>query len=127
MRMGETRLDEAALRPGSPLDEALDALRAELAGPDAVVAPLLQRLRHTGRSFAQALAMRLGLPRRGAYVHHRVLPERNALRCARARRRRADPHEGVRFAGGVPTGAKWSSRGAPNTVSCLAGDLPQGY
>ncbi|WP_437990315.1 hypothetical protein [Sorangium sp. So ce145] len=127
MRMGATRLDEAALRPGSPLDEALDALRAELAGPDALVwLRCCSAFGHTGRSFAQALARRLGCRVAGhTYIIAFYQSGTHSLRPDETPS--WDPHEGVRFDGGVPTGAKWSSRGAPNTVSCLAGDLPRGY
>ncbi|WP_437574993.1 hypothetical protein [Sorangium sp. So ce887] len=127
MRLGETRLDEAALRPGSPLDGALDALRAELAGPDALVwLRCCSAFGHTGQAFARALAGRLGCRVAGhTYIIAFYQSGTHSLRPGEAPS--WDPREGVRFSGGEPAGAAWSSRTAPNTVSCLTADLPPGY
>ncbi|AGP39838.1 hypothetical protein SCE1572_38310 [Sorangium cellulosum So0157-2] len=127
MRLGASRLDEAALRPGSPLDAALDALRAELAGPDAVVwLRCCSAFGHTGQAFARALADRLGCRVAGhTYIIAFYQSGAHSLRPGEAPS--WDPREGVRFSGGEPAGALWSSRAAPNTVSCLTSDLPPGY
>lgn len=127
MRLGATRLDEAALRPGSPLDGALDALRAELAGPDALVwLRCCSAFGHTGQAFARALAGRLGCRVAGhTYIIAFYQSGTHSLRPGEAPS--WDPREGVRFSGGEPASAKWSSRTAPNTVSCLTADLPPGY
>ncbi|XXY53008.1 hypothetical protein WME91_17930 [Sorangium sp. So ce269] len=127
MRLGQTRLDEDALRPGSPLDGALDALRGELAGPDALVwLRCCSAFGHTGQAFAKALASRLGCRVAGhTYIIAFYQSGAHSLRPGEAPG--WDPREGVRFSGGAPAGALWSSRTAPNTVSCLASDLPPGY
>ncbi|WP_437875331.1 DUF4347 domain-containing protein [Sorangium sp. So ce513] len=127
MRIGKTRLDEAALRPGSPLDEAITALKGELAGPDALVwLRCCSAFGHTGQAFARALADRLGCRVAGhTYIIAFYQSGTHSLRPGEAPG--WDPREGVRFSGGAPAGALWSSRTAPNTVSCLTADLPPGY
>ncbi|WP_433928704.1 hypothetical protein AB3662_35080 [Sorangium cellulosum] len=127
MRMGKTRLDEAALRPGSPLDGAIAALKAELAGPDALVwLRCCSAFGHSGQAFARALAGRLGCRVAGhTYIIAFYQSGTHSLRPGEAPA--WDPREGVRFSDGAPAGALWSSRTAPNTVSCLTGELPPGY
>ncbi|KYF54401.1 hypothetical protein BE08_40405, partial [Sorangium cellulosum] len=127
MRIGKTRLDEAALLPGSPLDGAIAALKGELAGPDALVwLRCCSAFGHTGQAFARALADRLGCRVAGhTYIIAFYQSGAHSLRPGEAPG--WDPREGVRFSGGAPAGALWSSRTAPNTVSCLTADLPPGY
>ncbi|AUX46225.1 hypothetical protein SOCE26_077300 [Sorangium cellulosum] len=127
MGLGETRLDEDALRPGSPLDATLTALRGELAGPEAVVwLRCCSAFGHTGRDFARALADRLGC-RVAGHTHIIGFYQSGTHSLRPGEAPGWDPHEGVRFSGGSPAGATWSSRTAPNTVTCLARDLPRGF
>lgn len=126
MQLGKTRLDGDALRPNHELAPALDALRGCLAGPDALFwLRCCSAFGHTGRSFAQDLAARLGCKVAG---HTHIIgfwqSGTHSLRPGEAPG--WDPREGVRFQGRAATAALWSSVDAPNTLSCLSMGLPEG-
>lgn len=127
MQIDRTRLDEDALRRDHPLTPTIDALRGCLAGPEALFwLRCCSAFGHTeGRSFAPALADRLGCKVAGhTYIIGAVQSGTHSLRPGE--RPGWDPREGVRFEGDVAKGALWSAVNAPNTVSFLNVDLPDG-
>jgi hypothetical protein len=126
MQLGKTRLDSHALRPDHELAPALDAFRGCLVGPDALFwLRCCSAFGHTGRSFAQDLAARLGCKVAGhTHIIGFFQSGTHSLRPGEAPA--WDPREGVRFQGGEATGALWSSADAPNTISCLSMGLPEG-
>lgn len=127
MRLGTSRLDEAALRPDAALAGALAAFRDELVGPDALVwLRCCSAFGHTGRSFARALADRLGC-RVASHTYIIGLYQSGTHSLRPGETPGWDPREGVRFHNGAPVGAKGSSPAEPNTVSCFTLDLPRGY
>ncbi|MGK4002581.1 DUF4347 domain-containing protein [Sorangium sp. So ce1036] len=127
MALGGTRLDEAALRPGSPLDDALTAFREELTGPEAVVwLRCCSAFGHTGRTFARALADRLGC-RVASHTYIIGFYQSGTHSLRPSEEPTWDPREGVRLSGGRPVGARASGASEPNTVTCLTLNLPPGY
>lgn len=127
MRIGETRFDEASLHPDHQLAPLVDGLRAQLAGPEAVV-----WLRccsafgaAAGRRFAGAAARRLGCRVAGhTYI---IGVFQSGTRSVRPGQEPAwDLAEGVQSdAEGRATGAKWSGPFEPATISCLRIGLPE--
>jgi hypothetical protein len=127
MRMGTGALDRAALGPASGLRAPIDALRDALA-PDALVwLRCCSAFGHRdGHAFAAALAERLGARVAGhTHIIHALQSGTHSLAPG------ATPswpvEEGVRFDGGIVSGALTSRPDAPNTMSFLRARLPKGY
>ncbi len=126
MRLGESRLDEAALREDHALADRLDALRARLEGPESLV-----WLRccsafggDVGRRFAARAADRLGCRVGGhTYVIGVFQSGTHVVRPGEVPA--WDRLEGLSLdARGEPIGARWSAPGEPSTISCLTLDAP---
>jgi hypothetical protein len=126
MLLGKTRLDSDSLHPEHAFAPLLDAFRARLSGPEAVVwLRCCSAFGATpGRRFAVAAARRLGCRVAGhTYIiglfqsgTHSVRPGQEPA---------WDPAEGVnRDAAGRAISAKWSGPFEPATVSCLRLGLP---
>jgi len=126
MLLGKTRLDEGALQPDHALAPLLDAFRAQLTGPEAVV-----WLRccsafgaAEGRRFAVAASRRLGCRVAGhTYI---IGPFQSGTHSVRPGQEPSwDPAEGVQHdTQGRPSSARWSGPFEPATVSCLRLGLP---
>ena len=127
MQLGETRLDQSALRPGHALAPAIDALCDCLAGPEALFwLRCCSAFGHTtGRHFARELAARLGAKVAGhTYIIGGLQSGTHSLRPGEEPG--WDPREGVRYQGGEAIAALWSAADAPNTISCFSIGLPDG-
>jgi hypothetical protein len=126
MRLGDTRLDEPSLQPHHALAPVLDAFRAHLAGPEAVLwLRCCSAFGATaGRQFAVAASRRLQCRVAGhTYI---IGPFQSGTHSVRPGQEPAwDPTEGVNCdAQGKASSPKWSSPCEPATVSCLRLGLP---
>ena len=125
MTIGDGRLDASALEPEHALALALDALRAALAGPHALVwLRCCSAFGHHGRHFAAALARRLGCTVAG-HTHVIGFLQSGLHVLAPGEEPAWDPREGVLERDGVPTCALGSSVRAPSTVTALRATLPR--
>ncbi|HEY4117044.1 MAG TPA: DUF4347 domain-containing protein [Byssovorax sp.] len=128
MRLGDTRLDVAALGRASAIAGELDALR------DALTKDALVWLRccsafgaPAGQAFAAALADRLGA-RVAGHTHVIGFWQSGAHSIAPGERASWSATEGVALgAAGEVVGAKDSSPFAPRTVTALRTKLPAGW
>jgi len=128
MALGKTALDAAALRPDHALAAPIDALRGCLDGPESLFwMRCCSAFGHSiGQRFAEALALRLGC--RVAGHTHIIGFFQSGTHSLRPGERAGWPvDEGVLREDGRATGARWSTRSAPNTVSCLSLGLPEDY
>jgi hypothetical protein len=126
MQIGATSLRSDALRTSDSLASSVDALRDALAGPDALVwLRCCSAFGHHGREFARRLADRLGC-RVAGHTHIIGFFQSGTHSLAPGALPAWDLAEGVRFDAGKAIGALGSSPRAPNTITCLARDLPRG-
>lgn len=127
MRMGETRLDRAALVRGASLASPLDGLRDRLAEGALVWLRCCSAFGAAeGRRFAPALAERL---RRRVAAHTFIIGEwqSGTHSLAPGEAPRWAEEEGTERTAAGTIVAKVSRRGEPNTVFMLRRGLPEGW
>ncbi len=129
-RIGDERLDAAALRPGHPHHAALRDLRGRLTG-DGEALWWFRTCETLGARPGHDFARRWTDFFRARVAGHTYIigPWQSGLHSLSPGREPAwSPDEGL-VAGTPerPERARWSHRGEPNTIHCLVGEIPAGY
>lgn len=121
-------LDAEALAPDHPWNPLLRRLRARLSGPEALwwFRTCSTFGRAEGKAFAQAWATFFGCRAAGhTYV---IGPLQSGLHSLRPGQVPSWPDsEGLPSGEQAPTRARWSHWGAPNTLTCFHGRVPDGF
>lgn len=128
VRIAGTTLDLRALEPDHEWNPALVRIRHRMAGPDALwwFRTCETFGRAEGHAFARGWTSFFNC--RAAGHTYRIAAWQSGLHSLRPGAAPQWPiEEGVPDSEPAPRTALWSSRGAPNTISCLHGQIPPGY